>query len=108
MADYQEGIRIAEVYKKIMDGEIPVEPDLKQPILDAFLEHGIDEVNGVRYWSKEYVPDFILRLNEMIEEVLADKENTEEHLNLHKRLYVRLYRIRRVVKNLLKQEGEGS
>ena len=101
-------LRIAEVYKKILDDEIPCAPDLKQPILDAFLEHGIDEVNKVRYWSREDPRCFILRLNEMIEEVLADKEEPEEKLAFHRRLYVQLYRIRRVVKKLLKEEGEGS
>lgn len=101
-------LRIAEVYKKILDDEIPCAPDLKQPILDAFLEHGIDEVNKVRYWSREDPRCFILRLAEMVEEVLRDSETSEEQLVFHRRIYVRLYRIRRIVKTLLKQEGEGS
>ena len=105
-----ETLRLAEIYQKIEKGEIYVEPDLKQTILDIFTTHGVEKVGKQWYWKKEDPRCWILRMTQSVEEILRDKKThegadmSEVELDLHKVVYVRLYRIRRIVKNLIQQE----
>lgn len=105
-------MRIGEIYDKIDKGEIPVEEELKQAILSIFTHQGIEKVKNQTYWSREEPILWITRMTQLIEENLREKktherqEMGEEELEFYRKIYVRFYRIRRTVKNLLKQENE--
>jgi len=114
MSDYQDGIRIAEVYKMLNDGVIPVEPELKQTILDLFTTQGIETVKGKRWWSREHPLEFLSRLVQELEEIIIAKkthegsEMTEPEIDLYRSVRVRLYRVLRAVRTLKKSEdGEA-
>ena len=109
--EFNDGVRIAEVYKMLQDGVIPVEPELKQPILDLITTQGIETVKGKRWWSREHPLAFLSRLVQELEEIITAKktdgeELTEEALESTRAVRVRLYRVLRAVRTLKKSESE--
>lgn len=102
-------LNMLTVYTLVDKGKIEVEEDLKPHILRTFENFGILEETKTkkRYWRREPPVQIIDEITHAIEELLSDEErqeaeNMEEHhIDLHRRLYVRLIRIRRHIRRLM-------
>ena len=110
MSEEYECKRVGEVYELIKSGKIFTEPELRQSILNVFINEGLESVKNKKYWTREFPPDFLLRVIQGLEETIQSKkdqnqeEMTEAEIDIYRLLCIRFYRIRRVVKNLLKKE----
>ena len=108
MSEYQDPYGPAALYADIQHDKIQVEPDLKEEILGAFERVGTFRDKRGYFWRSEDPRVVLDELIAAVQQNLDTKHDQdgdvldEETLNDTRRVYVRLYRVRRALKNILK------
>lgn len=103
--------RLGELYQKIEKNEIPVIPDdFRGPVQETLLKFGVEVVKNKRYWRKKHPVEMIDEINDAILQTIdrgVDFDETPlspEDLDHARKLRIIFYRIRRFVRNILKEE----
>jgi len=106
--------RLGEIYTLLREDKIECEKDLKEAVMHFVLNFGTEKVGKTFYWSRRNPLDVMTEICAHIEQCLQTKKThemqdmTDAELNFHRRLYVRLYRVKRAIRNILQQEdGEA-
>ena len=101
------------MYQKITKDEISrIPPDLKLTVLGSLENFGVETHKKKRYWTRKDPIELIDEINAAILDCIDTKtafdgtDLSEKEIDSHRQLRIVFYHVRRVVKLLIKEEGE--
>ena len=106
--------QIEEIYDAIEKGKIDCESHLKAAFLSTLLNFAMIEEDEGKRWTTTHPMTILSQIIEALDhmvETRTDEDGSEmegERLDFMKQLRIRTFRIKRAVRNILKQEKDGE